>query len=166
MCCAFLKGEIGLADAEVLDLDEEKYRGDEWAVRLYMAARTPCEPSHVQAAKMLIAQEHDAAKQDISAQLGEEIARAPETLVLLGPGRTVQAVARALGFDKTLLGIDAVVGGRLAAKNLDEREVLALLAQHSQCKLVLSPIGAQGFVLGRGNQQISPTAFSASAPTT
>ena len=47
----FVAGEIGLADAEIVDLDEEKYRRDEWAVRLYMPARTPCEPAYVQAAK-------------------------------------------------------------------------------------------------------------------
>jgi predicted polyphosphate/ATP-dependent NAD kinase len=154
----FLKGEIGLADVEVLDLDEEKYRADEWAVRHYMAARTPCEPTRVQAAKMLIEEEDDdQAKQAIGDQLGEDIKAAAATLFLLGPGSTVQSIAQALGVDKTLLGIDAIVGGRLVGKDLDERQLLELLAQYPQRKLVLSPIGAQGFVLGRGNQQLSPT---------
>jgi len=154
----FLKGEIGLADVEVLDLDEERYRADEWAVRLYMSARTPFEPTHIQAAKMLVAEEHDdEAKQAISEQLGEDIAAASETLFLLGPGSTVQSIAQALGVEKTLLGIDAIVGRRLVGKDLDEQRILALLPQYEQRKLVLSPIGAQGFVLGRGNQQLSPT---------
>jgi len=154
----FLKGEIGLADVEVLDLDEEKYRADEWAVRLYMSARTPFEPTRIQAAKMLIDEEHDdAAKQAISDQLHEDIGAATGTLFLLGPGSTVQSIAHALGVDKTLLGIDAIVDGRLVGKDLDERQVLVLLTQYPQRKLVLSPIGAQGFVLGRGNQQLSPT---------
>jgi predicted polyphosphate/ATP-dependent NAD kinase len=153
----FLKGEIGLADAEVLDLDEERYRADEWAVRLYMSARTPFEPSRVQAAKMLFTEEQDdEAKQAIGDQLGEDIEAAAETLFLLGPGSTVQSIAHALGVRKTLLGIDAIAGGRLVGKDLDERQLLALLPQYPQRKLVLSPIGAQGFVLGRGNQQLSP----------
>jgi predicted polyphosphate/ATP-dependent NAD kinase len=154
----FCRGEIGVADAEVLDLDEEKYRGDEWAVRLYMSARTPFEASSLQAAKMLIEGAHDdEAKADIAAELGESIMASPQTLYLLGPGSTVQSVAAALGVDKTLLGIDAVVGGRLVGKDLGEGQILALLQRHPQRKLVLSPIGAQGFVIGRGNLQLSPS---------
>jgi predicted polyphosphate/ATP-dependent NAD kinase len=161
----FLKGEIGLADAEVLDLDEEKYRADEWAVRLYMSARTPFEPTRVQAAKMLFAEEpDDQAKQAIGDQLGEDIAAAAETLFLLGPGSTVQSIAQGLGVQKTLLGIDALAGGRLVGKDLDERQLLGLLPQYPQRKLVLSPIGAQGFVLGRGNQQLSPTVIRRIGP--
>ncbi len=153
----FCKGEIGVADAEVLDLDEEKYRADQWAVRLYASARTPLEPSCVQSAKMLIVEEQDEeAKTDIAAELREMIARSPETLFLLGPGSTVQSVAFAFGIDKTLLGIDAVANGSCIGKDLNEQQVLALLARHPARKLVLSPIGAQGFVLGRGNQPLSP----------
>jgi predicted polyphosphate/ATP-dependent NAD kinase len=111
----------------------------------------------VQAAKMLFTEEQDdEAKQAIGDQLGEDIEAAAETLFLLGPGSTVQSIAHALGVRKTLLGIDAIAGGRLVGKDLDERQLLALLPQYPQRKLVLSPIGAQGFVLGRGNQQLSP----------
>lgn len=154
----FLTGEIGLARAEIIDLDEERYRSGEWSVRLYMSARTPFEPTYVQAAKALITgTDEDSVKDDIAAQLQEDIAAHPGTLFLLGPGSSVQSVGRALHVDKTLLGIDAVVAGRLVAKDLAERDILDLLDGHPDCKLVLSPIGAQGFVLGRGNQPLSPT---------
>ncbi len=154
----YLGGEIGLADAEIVDLDEEKYRRDEWAVRLYMTARTPFEPSYVQSAKALIVgANEDAVKEDIAAHLAEEIEAEPETLFLLGPGSTVQAVGRALHVDKTLLGVDAVAGRRIVGKDLNERQILDLFGHYRQRKLVLSPIGAQGFLLGRGNQQLSPT---------
>jgi predicted polyphosphate/ATP-dependent NAD kinase len=153
----FLTGEIGLARAEIVDLDEERYRAGEWSVRLYMSARTPFEPTYVQAAKALIAgADEDAVKDDIAAQLREDIAAEPGTLFLLGPGSTVQSVGHALHIDKTLLGIDAVKANRLVAKDLAERDILDLLDRHPNCKLVLSPIGAQGFVLGRGNQPLSP----------
>jgi predicted polyphosphate/ATP-dependent NAD kinase len=156
----FLKGEIGLADVEVLDLDEDRYRRDEWAVRLYMSARAPFEPTYVQVAKMLFSErDDDAAKQEISAQLSEDIEADTKTLFLLGPGGTVQSVAQALGLDKTLLGVDAVAGGRLVGKDLNERQLFGLLQRYPRRKLVLSPIGAQGFVLGRGNQQLSPAAI-------
>jgi predicted polyphosphate/ATP-dependent NAD kinase len=153
----FLKREIGVANVEILDLDEEKYRRGEWAVRLHMTASTPFEPSYVQAAKALISGQDEAAIQDeISAQLREEIEADPNSLFLLGPGSTVEAVGRALGTDKTLLGIDAFTHGRIVGKDLNERQILDLLEQYPRCKLILSPIGAQGFVLGRGNQQLSP----------
>jgi predicted polyphosphate/ATP-dependent NAD kinase len=153
----YVADEIGLATVEVIDLDEEKYRRDEWAVRLYMTARTPFEPACTQAAKVIVAgPDEEAVQEDIAAHLREEIEGEPNTLFLLGPGSTLQAVGRALHVDKTLLGIDAVVHGGVAGKDLDERGILDLLARYSACKLVLSPIGAQGFVLGRGNQQLSP----------
>lgn len=153
----WLVHEIGLAQVDIVDLDEDKYRRDEWAVRLYLTATAPFEPTLVQSAKALVAgRDEDAVKDDIAEQLRDEIAARPGTLFLLGPGSTVQAVARALQVDKTLLGIDAVVDGRLVGADLAEAQILALLDRHPECQLVLSPIGAQGFVLGRGNQQLSP----------
>jgi predicted polyphosphate/ATP-dependent NAD kinase len=153
----YLTQEIGLASAEILDLDEEKYRRDEWAVRLYMSARTPFESTYVQSAKAMIASmDEDAIKKDIAAHLGEEIEARPGALILLGPGSTVQAVGRALHIDKTLLGIDAIADGKIAGKDLSERQILELLGRFGERRLVLSPIGAQGFVLGRGNQPLSP----------
>lgn len=154
----YLTHQIGLAPVEILDLDEEKYRRDEWAVRLYMSARTPFEPTYVQAAKALITGADDeAVKEDIAEQLREEIGARPETLYLLGPGSTVQSIGRALHVDKTLLGIDAIAGGQIVDGDLSEQQILALLARYQDRKLILSPIGAQGFVLGRGNQPLSPT---------
>jgi predicted polyphosphate/ATP-dependent NAD kinase len=154
----FLTHEIGLARAEIVDLDEERYRAGEWFVRLYMSAQTPSEPTYVQTAKALIAGvNEEAVKDDIAAQLREDMAMRPSTLFLLGPGSTVQAVGRALHVDKTLLGIDAVMAGRLVAKDLAETDIIDLLDHHADCRLVLSPIGAQGFVFGRGNQPFSPT---------
>lgn len=153
----YLRGGLGLARVEILDLDEDRYRQGEWAVRLTGAAMTPFEPSLTQASKLLISKAEDAQmKADIAAWLAEEIAARPGTLFLLGPGSTVQAVAEHLGVTKTLLGIDALLGGEIAGRDLCEKALLDLLERHSRAVLVLSPIGAQGFVLGRGNLQISP----------
>jgi predicted polyphosphate/ATP-dependent NAD kinase len=153
----YIMGEVRLASVEIVDLDEEKYRNDEWSVRLYMSAKTPFELNYVQAAKAIIAEaSDDAAKEEIAEHLKEEIASRPGTLFLLGPGSTLKAIGEALRVDKTLLGIDAIAAGRLIGKDLNEADILALLSQYQDCKLVVSPIGAQGFVLGRGNQQLSP----------
>ena len=153
----FIEGALTITTVDVLDLDEVRYRKGEWAVRLYHAASTPYEPTYTQSAKMLITERSDAEiKEEIAEYLGEEIEAAPDVLFLLGPGSTVQSVGTRLGIAKTLLGIDAVAGGEVVGVDLDERQILSVLGRYQCSRLVLSPIGAQGFVLGRGNLQISP----------
>ena len=154
---AFLRGELRAGDAEILDLDEEAYRMGEWRVRLYASARTLVEPNLVQADKMMFA---ELSEEDVRLELAEHFRdlfqEEPTTLFLLGPGSTLESIAKRLRVEKTLLGIDAVVGGKTIATDLDEKGILALLNLHAKAKLVVSPIGAQGFVLGRGNLQVSP----------
>lgn len=152
----YLEDKLELVEVEVLDIDEERYRRGEWAVRLYTTARTPFEPSLTQTAKALITgvSERDVCE-DIADEVVKRIEAEPETLVLLGAGSTVGAVGRRLGIDKTLLGVDAVVDRRQIGADLNEQQLLRVLDAHRRSVLVLSPIGAQGFVLGRGNQQLS-----------
>ncbi len=152
----FLEGRLTTAQTDVVDLDEKRYRRGEWVIRLHHAALTPYEPSYTQATKVLIAEASDSAmKDEIADFLQEEVEANPDRLHLLGPGSTVQALSKRLGIDKTLLGIDALFAGKIVGRDLDERQILALLEEHPDCRLILSPIGAQGFVLGRGNLQIS-----------
>lgn len=153
----YLDGTIGTAPAELLDLDEERYRHGEWAVRLYAEARTPFEPSLTQSAKAQIdASEDREAKLAIADQLGELIESEPGALFLLGPGSTVESIAPRLGIEKTLLGIDAVVDGRCIGHDLNEEGILELFGRYPKRRLVLSPLGASGFLIGRGNQPLSP----------
>ena len=156
----FLKHELALVEAEVIDLDEEKYRAGEWAVRFFYNVLTPFEPTLTQVSKQIVAETSDAeSKAEIARDVGEEIAANPQVLFILGAGSTLQAVGAEIGVEKTLLGIDAVLDSRLVGQDLNERSLLALLEKHPDCRLVLSPIGAQGFVLGRGNLQLSPEAI-------
>ena len=153
----FLDGRLGVSEADVLDLDEERYRRGEWFVRLYYAALTPYEPTYTQSEKMLIDESTDAeVKREIASHLLEEIESSPDILFLLGPGSTVRSIGDMLEIDKTLLGIDAVLNGRVAGKDLNERQILDLFDRYPRRKLVLSPIGAQGFILGRGNLPLTP----------
>jgi predicted polyphosphate/ATP-dependent NAD kinase len=86
---------------------------------------------------------------------------APHRLYLLGPGTTVAHVSEALGLPATLLGVDAVLDGRLLGRDLDEDELRELLAEHRCATLVLGVVGGQGFLLGRGNQQLSADVIDA-----
>jgi predicted polyphosphate/ATP-dependent NAD kinase len=98
----------------------------------------------------------DVIKEEIAEYIAEEVRENPDTLFLLGPGSTVGFVGKELKVDKTLLGIDAVLGGKVVGSDVNENEILDLLDDANECKLIVSPIGAQGFVLGRGNLQLSP----------
>ena len=79
----------------------------------------------------------------------------PGTLYIVGAGTTTEAIARRFGIKKTLLGVDAVRNRRLVAADCDEKTLLALADKYPDTRIILSPIGAQGFILGRGNQQVS-----------
>ena len=153
----FLKEELGLAEVEIMDLDEDKYRQGDWSVRLYYSANTPFESTLVQSSKMMI---EAASDEDIKDEIGEYIeelvSEEPDTLFLLGPGGTLEFIGNMLKVEKTLLGIDAVSGGQQVGKDLNEEGILKLFENYNKYKLILSPIGAQGFVLGRGNLQLSP----------
>ncbi|MBI4416873.1 MAG: ATP-NAD kinase family protein [Euryarchaeota archaeon] len=153
----FVGGHTATVDAEILDLDEDKYREGEWVVRLYATAKTLHEPTLIQTGKLMFeaATEEDA-RDGIAEYLLEEMDQAPDTLYLLGPGGTLHRVKQRFGAGGTLLGIDAAKGKTLVAADLDEAAILRLLDAHPVAKLVLSPIGAQGFILGRGNLELSP----------
>ena len=78
----------------------------------------------------------------------------PGVLYLFGPGTTTRMVLAALGLEGTLLGVDAVRDGRLVGTDLSEQAILALL--DGPARIVVGVTGGQGFLFGRGNQQLGP----------
>ncbi|RZN45191.1 ATP-NAD kinase [archaeon] len=151
----YLAGSAETQEAEVVDLDEEEYRHDRFSFKVFGTALTLFEGNYTQSSKMLIrgAREDDI-KDDIARTVIEDMDDG--TLYLLGPGSTVRSIAERLGIDNTLLGIDAVKGKELVGRDLNEERILGLIEGEQNVMLILSPIGAQGFVIGRGNLQISP----------
>jgi predicted polyphosphate/ATP-dependent NAD kinase len=152
----FFEGTAEVRDAEVMDTDEDAYRNNELRMKVFGYARTPYEPVLVQQGKSLF--------QSVSEEKAkEEIARfacefmLDGSLYILGAGTTIHKIAELLGLgeEKTLLGVDAVKNGKLVGKDLNEQGLLRLLEKEPKVKLLVSPIGAQGFVFGRGNQQLS-----------
>jgi predicted polyphosphate/ATP-dependent NAD kinase len=148
---------LPMREAEIVDVDEEAYRHGELRTRLHGYAKSPYLPGLVQGTKQVWEeQDEEKAKEGIGMFLAEVMQGTPEILYLLGPGSTTGAIARELGIEKTLLGFDAVQQGLLVASDLNEEGMLALLAGVKKCRLVVSIIGAQGSVLGRGTRQVSP----------
>ncbi len=154
----FLAGEAVVVEREVLDVDEEAFRRGVLSVRLYGYLRVPQAPGLVASGKSV---SHGLGEEDEMREIAEYFAGEVYrecTLYVLGPGRTVARIAEAIGVEgKTLLGVDLVHNGRIVARDADEETIYRLLAGHRGGKaIVVSPIGGQGFILGRGNQQISP----------
>ncbi len=153
------EGPPHLTDAEVIDVNEEAYRGGEFQTELHAVVRTPSAPGLVQAAKQVFEEaDEERARNAIGAFIAD--AMRPNVLYVLGPGTTTAAITDKLGLGKTLLGFDAVLDGRLIGTDLTESDLLALLDHHPEARLVLSVIGAQGFILGRGTQVCSPEVLS------
>jgi len=77
---------------------------------------------------------------------------------ILGPGTTTKAITDRLKTTKTLLGVDVIQGGRNVASDVNEEQLLRLIdgTKGKKWMIIVSPIGQQGFIFGRGNQQISP----------
>ncbi|WP_327090082.1 NAD(+)/NADH kinase [Nonomuraea sp. NBC_01738] len=139
------------AEAEVVDLDEELYRRGVVTPRLYGTLRVPAARTALSGRK---AGSSGTAPATVEGIAREVVARMkPDIRYILGPGATTLAVGRELGLATTLLGVDVVQDGVLVAADVTEAE-LAGFAEGAV--VVLSVIGGQGFVLGRGNQQISP----------
>lgn len=152
----FLNEKLSFSEVEILDLDEEKYRKGEWEIKLYGLAKIPNEPTYVQSGKAVIEEiSEEEIKEGIADFIIEMMEEERETLFILSSGSTVQEIGKKLGIDTTLLGIDAVLNKKLIAKDVDEKKLLEILSKYKKAKLILSPIGAQGFILGRGNLQLS-----------
>lgn len=132
---------------EVMDIDEDDYRAGAVSPALRAIASVP------------VADGLQSAKQrggGTVAALADGIASsvAPETTYILGPGSTLEAIKTALGFAGTPLGVDVWRDGTVLAADASEAEILETMGE--QNTIIVSPIGGQGFVFGRGNPQLSP----------
>lgn len=139
---------------EVMDIDEAALRAGRIAPKLYGHARTPLARNRIQASKGGPRQDWSAALKGAAAEVAEGMD--PEILYIVGPGTSAGTVAAAIGAAPSILGIDAILGGKLVARDATAAELEAL-AEGRAIRLVLGVTGQQGFLLGRGNQQISPT---------
>ena len=154
MIDAFVEG-ASVAEEEVLDIDEEAFRHDRLDARHYGHLLVPQTHRLLQHGKVASSGSPsvEEAKKDIAAFVVEQMDS--ETLYLLGPGTTVRAVTGALDLPKTLLGVDAVAGGQLIAEDVNESDILALLEQYGKQVIIVTPLGGNAFIFGRGNKQFT-----------
>ncbi|HEY7197050.1 MAG TPA: ATP-NAD kinase family protein [Gaiellaceae bacterium] len=145
-------GVRGVREAEVMDVDEADLRNGILSPRLHGYLSVPAERRLLQNAKARSLAAEGAAQEGIARHLVDHVLGTGTWF--LGPGTTTRAVADALGLEKTLLGVDVVRARELVARDADEEMLLAYAAEGS-AGIVVAPVGGQGFVFGRGNQQLS-----------
>jgi predicted polyphosphate/ATP-dependent NAD kinase len=151
---SYLQGKVSrLRQAEVMDVDEAAFRQGVVSARLYGYLKIPFERRLVQARKAPSGPGEEAAMAAIAAEVVGSMQA--DWLYILGPGTTTRAITARLGLPKTLIGVDVVAHGKLVAADANESRLLELLAG-GQARIVVTPIGGQGYIFGRGNQQISP----------
>jgi predicted polyphosphate/ATP-dependent NAD kinase len=153
----FVKKNLTIGDAEIMDLDEERYRKGEWNIKLFGIAKGIVEPTYIQVGKSTFESVSDnEIRDELFEHISDEIDNNCNYLFLFGSGGTIDYIASKIGNKNTLLGIDAVYHKKTIKSDLNEDDIVKLLEKYPKVKLLLSPIGAQGFILGRGNLQLSP----------
>lgn len=150
---SFCKEEtVRCREGEVMDIDEDAFRDGRVSARLYGYLKVPECRNYMQSMKS-----GGYSEKNELAGIASEIVDGMEkdVVYIIGPGTTPRAITDRLGLPSTLLGMDAIKNGKLIGRDLCEQEILHLVMLYD-CRVVITVIGGQGHVFGRGNQQLSP----------
>jgi len=149
-----INGElVDLKNQDVRDIDEEAFRNNQVSAKLYGEMLVPEAGQFVQSVKQGGMEQEDLVLEDMAAFLADEAQ--DDVLYLVGSGKTTQFYMDYIHADNTLLGVDAVFNNDVIANDLTEQKILELIEQYPNVKIIVSVIGGQGHVFGRGNQQLS-----------
>jgi predicted polyphosphate/ATP-dependent NAD kinase len=147
------RGElVDIKANDVRDIDEDAFRNNIVRAKLYGEMRVPQAGQFVQSVKQGGVEVEELVLQDIASDIVQNMEE--DVLYLIGSGKTTQAIMDELYLDNTLLGIDAVYNHSLLKADVTEQQILELIDQYPS-KAVISIIGGQGHIIGRGNQQLS-----------
>jgi predicted polyphosphate/ATP-dependent NAD kinase len=149
----YLRGEAtSLREGEVMDIDEQAYRDNQLSAKLFGYLKVPYDQTLLQTSKAGSPSEDQTAAEEIANDFIENME--DDCIYIIGPGTTTRAIMGELGLKKTLLGVDAVRKGQLLISDANEQQLLELI-RGRRARIVVSVIGGQGFIFGRGSQQLS-----------
>ncbi|MCT4617809.1 MAG: ATP-NAD kinase family protein [Marinisporobacter sp.] len=150
----YLEDNIGkVQEVEVMDIDEEAFRRGIVKTRLYGYLKIPFERRFLQGKKSGSVLSDQASQKVIAYDIVDHME--DDVYYVVGPGSTTRPIMELLEIPYTLLGVDLVYNKKLIKKDLTEKELLKEICD-KKAKLIITPIGGQGYLFGRGNQQISP----------
>jgi predicted polyphosphate/ATP-dependent NAD kinase len=151
----FLQNQLPLWEAEVMDIDEEAFRHGRVSARLHGYLLSPYEPRLIQGAKIASPMTESELRNQAAIAIYVTESMKPDVVYVVSAGTTTRTIGDLLDEKKTLLGVDIFVNKRIVAKDVNEKQILEVI-DDKPAKIVVTPIGGQGFIFGRGNQQISP----------
>lgn len=147
--------KVNFMESEVMDIDEEAFREGRVISKLYGYLFVPAFKKHIQNAKSGGSSELEDLK-NLAFEVVENMEK--DVLYLIGPGSTTAQISENLGFEGTLLGVDAILNKKLVGKDVNSFEIEQLMngTGLKGSKIVVTVIGSQGYIFGRGNQQFTP----------
>ncbi|MDO5718326.1 MAG: ATP-NAD kinase family protein [Tissierellia bacterium] len=149
----YLNGaDLSLRDEEVVDLDEEAFRRDEVDVKLYGYLKVPYNEIYLQNQKSPSPQSDEAAQESIALDIIDDMEDG--IYYIIGSGTTTMYIMKELDLPYTILGIDIIKDKKLVGKDVNEKQILEIVG-NERFKLIVTPMGGQGYIFGRGNQQLS-----------
>lgn len=144
--------------AEVRDIDEVAFRAGTVKSKYYGEMWVPESLRYMQQVKSGGKEDEAIVVEDIAADFVANLD--PEMTYFMGSGSTTAAIMRQLNLPNTLLGVDVIRGDEVLITDAYEAQ-LAEIAEATECKIVVTVIGGQGHLFGRGNQQFSPRVIRA-----
>jgi len=151
----FLRKQLPLWEAEVMDIDEEAFRRGRVSARLHGYLLTPYEPRLIQGAKMASPMTESDVRNQAAIAIYVIETMKPDVVYIISAGTTTRIIGDLLDEKKTLLGMDLFCNKKIIAKDVNEKQILEAIKDKT-ARIIVTPIGGQGFIFGRGNQQISP----------
>ena len=153
LAASYLSDESRLTrSAEVMDIDEQALREGHVTARLFGYMNIPYRRGHVQGLKSGSTDDEHTVQRSIAKEIIERMEN--DVAYVVGPGTTTAAIMDLLSLDYSLVGVDLIFNKTLLEKDLGERALLAALGG-MKCQIIVTPVGGQGYLFGRGNQPIS-----------
>jgi predicted polyphosphate/ATP-dependent NAD kinase len=150
-----IKGElVTVQDAQVMDIDEAAFRQGTVRAKRFGEMQIPTELRYVQSVKSSGKESEELVLDDLAAFVAAQME--PDVRYVMGSGSTIAAVMAELGLPNTLLGVDVVENGELIASDVTASQLQTFIKPDAT-KLLITLIGGQGHIFGRGNQQLSPS---------
>lgn len=142
-----------IIESEVMDIDEEAFRNEILNVKLYGALNVVNKGRMIQAGKSPQSASESADLESIAQYVVDEMK--DDTLYIIGSGSSIRPVMNLLGLDNSLLGVDLVYNRKLIKKDASEKDIFEAINKYPKRKIIVTVIGGQGYIFGRGNQQFS-----------
>lgn len=154
LLCLLNKQLVNVQACDVRDIDEVAFREGKVKTRFYASMLAPVLPQFLQQVKNSGAVQDELVKLDIAQYLIDNLVE--DTLYVVGPGSTTSVFLEQLGVEGSLLGVDVILNRELVAADITAPQLSELIDNHvGEIQLVITAIGGQGHIIGRGNQQLS-----------